>query len=480
MKNKKVIGREHEISILQKLLLKDEAQFVAMYGRRRVGKTFLIKQTYKNSIVFECTALQNATKAEQIENFWGVFSKVNKNSKAMPTTWLQVFAHLAEYINKIKTPASGKKVIFLDEIPWYDTPKSGFFAAFTGFWNTYCSHRSDVLLIICGSAASWIVKKIINNKGGLHNRVSRSIQLQPFTIKEVAQFLQLKKIQLSDSDITLLYMLCGGIPYYLNQVDNARSIANIIDDLFLDKNAALKNEYNNLYAALFTNHNRHLAVVAALANKQKGMSRKEIVSKTKLSSGGLLTETLEELEQCSFITKSYDILKSKADALYRLVDEYSLFYYKFLKVKSQIIKGSTLYNSQKFKIWCGYAFENFCLKHHQFIAEALGISGVPYKVYSFLEKGNQDYKGAQIDMIIDREDKYAHLIEVKYLSTPLQINASIKDNIQQKKNLLTKKLGAKKIIFTTLITIHHSDRNKHYLEAITNEVVIKGPQFIKL
>jgi len=233
-----VIGRQKEVKILKELLGKRGSQFVAVYGRRRVGKTYLIRKTYKSDIRFECTAMHGVSKKEQLLHFWLELQKVFKKSYLPPDSWTEAFAYLEEYIENVKSKKSGKKVIFLDEISWYDTSRSGFLPAFTQFWNSYCDKRSDVLLVICGSAASWIIDKVINDRGGLHNRLTRSIRLLPFDIKEMSQLLKSNKVKLSKKDIIQLYMILGGIPYYLNLVEPGKGIAEILDDLFFSDQAA--------------------------------------------------------------------------------------------------------------------------------------------------------------------------------------------------------------------------------------------------
>jgi uncharacterized protein len=470
-----LVGREEESRILNKVLLSKQPEFVAIYGRRRIGKTFLVRQVYKDSIVFETSALHDVNKYEQIENFWQDLIKRYNPKAVVPNGWKQVFNHLEQYLDQVKIPKSGKKIIFIDELPWYDTAKSGFLSAITAFWNGYCTRHADIILVICGSAASWIIKKVVNDRGGLHNRLTRTIRLQPFTIKETTSYLNAKNIKLSDRDLLILYMLLGGIPYYFNFVEKGKGVPEILDDLFLGKNATLRDEFTNLYPSLFKNHAKHVDIIKTLSSKQKGMTRSEIVAKSAFETGGWLTETLEELVQCDFIIRMNDFAQSKSDGLYRLTDEYSRFYIKFLMNNNKSTSGTTLYNSQKFRIWLGYTFENFCIKHHKEIVAALGISGIAYSVHSYIEKGNTTNNGSQIDMLIDREDAYIHIIEAKFYDAPYKMKLEDKKNIIEKRNsLLTK---TKKNIFTTLITNIECVKNEHYHEVISNEIVVRDGRF---
>ncbi|HMP29173.1 MAG TPA: ATP-binding protein [Saprospiraceae bacterium] len=474
-----IIGRRVETRILINLLEKKESQFLAVYGRRRVGKTYLIRQVYKESIVFETSALHDVTKSEQIINFWEDLLKYYNPKMIMPNHWKKVFTQLENYLDSTKLPKSGKKVVFIDEIPWYDTPKSGFLPAFTAFWNGYCTQRDDILLVICGSAASWIIKKVINNKGGLHNRITGFLQLQPFDIAETSAYLLSKNIKLSDRDLMTLYMMIGGIPYYLNHIEKGQGIPEILDNLFLSKHAALSQEFQNLYPALYKNHQKHLDIIKVLSEKQKGLTRNNIITNAHLDSGGWLSETLDELVLCGFVLKTSDFDKSKADGLFRLTDEYTIFYFRFLMSSSKIMSGLTLYNSQKFKIWLGLAFENFCMKHHKQIIEALGISGLTYSVHSFLEKGSKMNLGSQIDMVINREDAYIHIIEAKFHDAPYTMTLSDKNKIIQKRNSLISKTKTPKTVFTTFLVNQPSIKNEHYLEVVSNEIIIQGGKFEK-
>jgi AAA+ ATPase superfamily predicted ATPase len=471
--NRDIIGRQREVKILRNVLTNRGSQFVGLYGRRRVGKTYLIRQVYKADIKYECTAMHGVSKRVQLEHFWRELLQVHRSKDLPPTSWAEAFARLAEYLTTVKPGKSGKKVVFLDEISWYDTPRSGFLPAFTQFWNGYCDKQTDIVLVICGSAASWIIEKIVNNRGGLHNRLTRTLRLLPFDLQDASKLLAANRVKLSKKDIIQLYMLVGGIPYYLNLVERGKGIAGIMDDLFFGEQAALAREFDNLYAALFKNHEKHLAVVSALSNKGKGLTRKQIIQSTKLASGGWLTLILEELEQCGFIVKSRDIDKASEDGLYRLIDEYTLFYYKFLANKRTSTTGAGVANSQSFKVWSGFAFENLCIKHHKLIAQALGFPGIAYDVYSFVDKGTLESDGSQIDMVIDRADPYINVVEAKYHNEPYKMTKSAAQSITHKVNSLRRKTGTAKTIFTTLVTVRGAVSNTHFTEVVTNEVIFE-------
>jgi hypothetical protein len=468
----KLIGRIEEAKIMQSLLDKEGPAFLAMYGRRRIGKTYLIREVYQSYIVFECSGLHQKDMRQQLESFWLTIIENTVGEKpAMPKTWLQAFALLKQHINQLS--GKKKKVIFLDEIAWFETPKSGFLAALDNFWNQYLSKRKDVILVICGSAASWIIDKVINNKGGLHNRVTNHIQLMSFTLAETKDFLAAQSVKLTYKDITTLYMCIGGVPYYLKDIQAGQSVAHILDNLFFKPQANLKNEFGNLYASLFKNSNLHVAIVAALANKNKGLTRKEILAITGINSGGGFSVLLNELVACGFIKIIYPINKTKEEALYRLMDEYSIFYYKFLVNSKPNNSWLQMANAQTYKIWLGYAFENCCIKHVAQIKKELGISGIISNDYSWISKGNKTQKGTQIDFIIDRNDNCINVLEFKYYDTQFEITKAYAEQMLEKITIFKTATKTKKNVFITMLTTNGVKKNEYYLSAITNELVLE-------
>lgn len=469
----KLSGRQKEVKLLKNLLKKEQPEFVAIYGRRRVGKTFLIRETYKENIVFECAGLHQKDFGQQLENFWLALLEYNDGVKidTLPKTWLQAFAQLKIYIKRLK--GNQKKIIFLDEISWFETNRSGFLAALDNFWNQFCTKREDIILIICGSAASWIIKKVINNRGGLHNRITTHLKLAPFTLNETKAFLELNKVQLTLKDIAQLYMSVGGIPFYLKDVKAGKSIPQILDDLFFIPQATLRNEFSNLYAALFKNHELHELIVGTLFTKNKGLTRSELIKATKIPSGGGLSEILKELIECGFIKMTYPINKKKTDALYRLVDEYTIFYFRFLAENKTNTSWVKMANKPTYKIWSGYAFENLCIKHSYQIKKALEIGGVITNEYSWIQKGTKNSKGTQIDFIIDRDDNCMNLLELKYYNAEFEITKQYAAQLREKVQVFKKATATKKNIFLTMLTIYGTKVNDHYLGIITNQLMIE-------
>ncbi|MEX0813834.1 MAG: ATP-binding protein [Chitinophagales bacterium] len=460
-------GREKEVKRLEKALKSDKAELIAIFGRRRVGKTFLIREVYQSHIQFELTGLHNGLMADQLENFH--FSLSNKlDSIEKPKSWLQAFGQLSEYMDGLSSKK--KKVIFIDEFPWLATRKSKFLMAFEHFWNSYAVKKNDLIVVICGSAASYMVKKIVRNKGGLHNRITEKIRLLPFNLYETKLFLKSKKIHYSDYDILKIYMTIGGVPFYLDKLEKGESVPQAIDRMFFHKDAPLRNEFKDVFASLFENHERHSAVIRALANSRKGISRKQILKKTGLVTGGRLTQTLEELEESGFIEVYHSFGNLKKDALYRLNDEYSLFYLKFIEQSRAKGKGTWLAksNGQAYKSWLGFSFETVCLKHIEEIKKALGIAAVDSENHSWSDK-NED-EGAQIDLLIDRADNVINICEMKFYSAEFTIDKKYANELRNKVNLFRENSNTRKNLFLTMITTYGLKQNPYSLELVQNEL----------
>lgn len=466
-----VAGRKHEIQLLQQLLEKQQGSFVALYGRRRIGKTYLIRQVYAQQLVFECSGLHQRDLKQQLENFWLALASADPSRRTLPPkSWLQAFDQLRAYVSSL--PPTGKKVVFLDEIAWFDTPRSGFLAALDSFWNQFCSRRDDIILVICGSAASWIIDKIINDRGGLHNRITMHIRLLPFTLSETRSFLEMNNVALTPKDIAHLYMCVGGIPFYLADLQPGRSVPQLLDDLFFGPQARLRNEYQNLYAALFKNSTLHEAVVKALATKNRGLTRSEIMSATKLPSGGRLTLTLDELIACGFVREVANLDKSKANVIYQLIDEYTIFYFRFLAGKQPSSSWQQLVGTSAYKAWTGVAFESLCLKHTQQIKKSLGISGIITTEYGWSLAGTDTRKGAQIDLLIDRADNCINLFEIKFYDAEFEVTKAYAEQLRQKVTTFKQQTRTRKNVFLTLLTVYGVVTNAHYLSVVTNQLVL--------
>lgn len=463
-----LIGRKPEKEILVNALKSNNSELIVVYGRRRIGKTFLIREVYKKHIIFEFSGAHKANYTGQIQNFNLTLKEVYP--KATPAeNWIESFYQLRHYIDKQKSKQ--KKVIFIDEFPWLDTRKSNFLAAFDIFWNTYASKRKDLVIVICGSAAAYMIKNIIKNKGGLHNRLTQTIQLSPFNLNETEQLLKRNKIKLSRYDILQLHMAMGGVPHYLEKIKLGESAAQAIDRLCFTKNGFLRLEFKLIFASLFDQYDNHETIIRTLAHVRKGLTRTALLTKSKINSGGTLSKTLEELEQSGFIEK-YAPYQGNKDALYRLTDEYSMFYIKFIENTKPTNKSvwMKMQGQQSYKIWSGFSFETICIKHIEQIKEALKIGGINSTHGSWLEKNNDN--GIQIDLLIDRDDNVINLCEMKFYNTEFVLDKKYANELAKKANIFTQTSNTKKSIFTTFISTYGLYKNTYSRQYIQNELTM--------
>ncbi len=469
-----LIGRENEKEKLDLLLQSGQAEFLAVYGRRRVGKTFLIRHHLARQIVFDISGTKDGSKEQQLYNFYQEYIKRNKGKKKkqLPGNWHDAFNYLAAYLSALpKTKI--KKVVFIDEMPWLDTSKSEFIPALEFFWNQHASRMNHLLLIACGSASSWIRKKLIQARGGLYNRITQRMKLMPFNLYETELFIHSLGARLTRYQVLELYMVMGGIPFYLKEIEKGKSAAQLIDSICFSPQGLLTQEYEQLYHSLFKNAETHITIIEALAAHPQGMSRMEVAKKTKLSEGSL-SRSLEELTECDFISLYQPLLNKKKESVYKLTDLYSLFYLKFIKPNKGKGKKTweQLCTQSSYKVWSGYAFENICMMHILQVKAALGISGVYTRYNSWKFKGNDALPGVQIDMIIDRADQTINLCEAKFTRENFAITKPIAELLRRKKAIFKQATRTKKSAFITLLTTYPALKNKYYLEEIENEVTM--------
>ncbi|MBS1512511.1 MAG: AAA family ATPase [Bacteroidetes bacterium] len=472
MTNRIIIGRNEERQALAEMEAANGADMLAITGRRRVGKTYLVRTYFGRRLHFEFSGVLNADNGQQLQGFSIALTRFSGKRKAMavPGNWMDAFHALTEYLDSLKKEK--KLVVFIDELPWLDTHKSKFLPALDWFWNSWAV-KKNILVIICGSAASWMANKIINNKGGLHNRVTRRIHLKPFTLSETEAFLKHNGVTLSRYHILQLYMTLGGVPHYLKEVKKGQSAAQNISRICFEKNGLLVNEFQNLYHALYKNADQHIRIIKALASKQKGLSRSEILKATKLKDGGTFGKFLEELEQADFIASYQPFGRVKKDMLYRLIDEYSLFYLKFMYNRKNI-NWMQLAALPVYKSWSGYAFENVCSKHINKIKAALGIAAVYTEEYSFLSKGSNANDGAQIDLLIDRNDNAINICEVKCYDTPFTISKTYAADLKRKLMVFQEKTQTKKSLFVILIAAYGIVPNTYSNEILQQVITMES------
>ena len=467
-----IIGRERERRLLDRCEQSGKPEFVAVYGRRRVGKTYLITEHFNNKFSFSMTGISGGTMKEQLREFSRALAKHYHGETPEPKDWHAAFGLLEERITK--DPTLGKKVIFIDELPWLDTQKSGFISALEHFWNAFASRRPDILLIVCGSAASWMIKNLIDNYGGLHNRVTETIIVEPYRLSDCEAYYRSKGVAFNRQQIAEAYMILGGIPYYMDAMDKMYGLNQNIDLLLFEKNAKLGNEFSRLYHSLFRHADNHIRAVEALAKNSTGMTRKELSDASGISDGGGLTKVLAELESCGLVGRSFDFKKKRNGDYFKLTDFYSLFYFKYLKNRKNTDPyfWTNYLSDPAHRVWCGYAFEKLCMAHIGQIKQRLGISGVITNVHAF--RSSHQKGGAQIDLVIDRRDDTINLCECRYYNKPYTLTAGDAEDLERKKDVFLRETGTKKSIHMTMITAnglaHNAFRNDIQAEIVLDDL----------
>lgn len=449
-----LIGRNKEVAELISLLEGDRSEFVAVYGRRRVGKTFLIREAFNYKFAFQHTGILDASLSEQLSEFRESLYSAGMKKCAKPRSWHEAF-HLLERL--LESNTSEKKIVFIDELPWMDTPRSNFIRALDHFWNGWATMRKDIILIVCGSATSWIIDKVIKNYGGLHNRVTRQIYLKPFTLGECEKYCKSEKLGYTRRQILEAYMIMGGVPYYWSFLQRGQSLAQNIDRIFFSDSGELRYEFKALYASLFRSPESHLAVITALAKKKFGMLRNEILADTGLTDNESFSRVMEELEQCGFIRKYNCLGKKSKDATYQLIDNFTLFHFNFMMENTNLNNHfwSSQQNSPLHNTWAGLAFERVCLQHVEQIRRALGFSAVISSEYSWTYKSkDSEDKGVQIDLLIDRNDQVINLCEMKCSNDVYTIDAEEDARLRRRISTFIRESKTKKSVFLTMITTY--------------------------
>jgi hypothetical protein len=462
-----IFGRNNEIKIFNEAMTSRQSEFIAVTGRRRIGKTFLINTFFKEDICFYMTGVQNQTIKVQLRAFANELAYRQKKIVSAPEDWIEAFAILRDYVETVKT--TKRKVIFFDELAWIDTPRSGFLQIFAHFWNSWAAWTKDIVLVIAGSSTSWIVNKVYNDRGGLHNRVTKRIWLEPFKLHETEAFFKSRNITLSRYDIVVLYMALGGVPFYLNEVKSGESATQCIERLCFAEGGILKNEFENLYASIFNQPETHLKIVKTLAQYPHGMERNDLLKQSKVTNSGGATKVLDELVATGYLNYMIPLNKKSNGGKYILADFYSRFYLNFINNR-KITNWLSQIDSSAYKTWCGLAFEWLCHYHRKEIVKALGISGIRTSTSYLNIKDETGKMTAQIDMLIDRADNAINLCEIKFSNDIYTLSKAEGDNIRKKMFYLQEQLKKRKSIFPIMITTFGCEKNMHYLGVITNQL----------
>ena len=462
-----MVGREYEIRELNRLYDRKKAELVAVYGRRRVGKTYLIDETFEGRITFRHAGLapeeeetDKSRMRAQLDHFYSSLVLFGAEVKKKPDSWFEAFLMLEQHLQKIDD--GSRQLVFFDELPWLDTPRSRFVKAFEGFWNNWGCHRKNLMVVVCGSANSWILDELINNHGGLYDRVTYEIKLSPFTLCECKEFFKANNVNFSDYDIVQSYMIFGGIPFYLGYMDGELSLAQNVDRVFFADNAKLKFEYDRLFESAFVNPSAVKAIVELLYTNNNGFTRSEITSKLGITDGGRLSRNLNSLIASDFIMKYVPFGCGKRDEHYKLVDPFCIFYNHFVRFQKGTNKRFWQQNvtAPAGATWRGFAFERVCFNHVEQLKAALGIADVITSVSAWT-KISDDMGGTQIDMLIVRNDNVINMCEIKYYGDDFVVDNQYYRRLMSRQEMLAAKVSRKYSIYNTLITTFGLKKNEY-------------------
>ena len=464
-----MVGRDREIQRLKSLYNSGNAELVAIHGRRRVGKTYLVNETFKGRFTFRHAGLSpvemdnaqgESPLRKQLKHFYNSLLLHGMKKGRCPDNWLDAFLMLEMFLESKNDDR--RQLVFLDELPWMDTQKSGFVTAFEGFWNTWGCNHDNLMIIVCGSSTSWIMDKLINSHGGLYNRVTYEIKLSPFTLKECEDFYKSRKIKISKYDIVQAYMIVGGIPYYMNYFEKGLSLAQNVDQLFFASNAMLKYEYDRLFASVFSNPEMMKGIVECLSTKNNGYTSKEISLMTGYTKGGTFSEALKALVASDFIIGYVPFGSGKREKRYRLMDTFCIFYLKFVKNHDTLMDTFWQQNimSQSIVSWRGFAFENVCFNHISQIKNALGINGVNTKQSAWSNRPENN-DGTQIDLIIERKDNVVNMCEMKFYTRKFASNKDYHKIMTNRQAVLEETIPKGMVVHSTLITTYGLEYNEY-------------------
>lgn len=451
----KIIGRNKELAELKRCMDSNRSEFVIVYGRRRVGKTFLVDSYFGSKYDFSFVGGYRLSKDKQLRSFAKAIKKAAKlETQPIFKDWTEAFDALEEYLESL--PEDRKKVIFIDEMPWIDTPQSDFLESLEMFWNGWGARRDDIVFVATGSASSWMMDKIVENTGGLHARITNNIYVRPFTLHETEEYLIDRGFNVGKYQILQLYMIMGGVPFYLSLLDPKETIIANIDRLFFRTNGELRIEFDELYNAIFSKADKYLEIVNLLFRNKEGLTYDQISKKINLD-GGRLSIVLRNLVRCDFVISYQQFGNKTKGSLYKLSDFYTLFYYKFIESNDSKDEQwwSRNFNSAAVESWQGTAFERVCLCHLPQIRQKLGISGISTSASSWRQVSNpktDTKKGGQIDLVIERADRFINLCEIKFSISPYKITADYENKLRERMTIFKESTKTTASLQNTFIT----------------------------
>lgn len=437
MNTTNIIGRKRELETIDRLYRSDKSEFLAIYGRRRVGKSYLVDEAFRDELAFSVVGTfkkcedgeETIYKKTQLRHFYrSLLDYGLDDSYQEPENWLDAFDLLKKLLI---SNDRRRKVIFIDELPWLAGPKSSELIEELGyFWNSWAAKQRDVFLIVCGSATSWMLDNVIRDYGGLHGRLTEKIYLAPFSLAETGAYYRSKGFHMSDYEIALSYMAIGGIPYYMDRMRADRTLNQNINEFYF-RNVTIDQEFRDIYTGLFQSAERYIDIVSSLAGKFYGMTRNELLENTKLKGGGTFTRMMDNLQECGIVRSFSRYGKQRKETIYQLCDFFTLFYLNFVGHKKQRTDWTSFQRSHEYESWSGRTFELLCSRHIDRIRDALRIKSVGQ---DYCWSGQTpDGRNVQVDMVIPSPDERTdYLCEMKFSESRYFVTADYEKNLLDK------------------------------------------------
>jgi hypothetical protein len=428
------VGRKNELRMLNDAYRSGKDELVVLYGRRRIGKSSLVKRfAEKKKAYYEFEALEGETTPGQINHFLQQLKKQIDDpilDSVRFANWEQVFTYLTEKV--INRKSKVKKILFLDELPWMAAGRIRLVSLLKYYWDNHWKSK-HVMLILCGSVASFMVKKVLHSNA-LYGRTTIEILLKGFSPEEAARLLSKKRSR----EETLNYQLVfGGVPKYLEQINTSQSFNKNMNTLCFSPHGIMLKEVERIFYSQFREPRTYLKIINLLKNGIFSLS--EISSKTKIPSGGGLKQYLKNLERAEMIRSyiPFDRSGNSKFKKYTLADEFLVFFFKYMGPNLRVIKESSsrrlfeTLTQNSFDSWLGFAFERFCLKHAGLLALVMDFADDILLASPYFKKNDERF---QIDLLYQRADRVITVCEIKHQN--IKIGTNIIPEMQRKCALL--------------------------------------------
>lgn len=460
-----IIGRKAEQRDLDEWCHSAKPELICVYGRRRVGKTYLVQNAFEGQFAFFATGSDDRRNAVQLKAFHAALRRAGCAERTVPQDWFEAFNRLRLALEQpdVVRASCGRRVVFLDEFPWLAAKRSDFLAAFSDFWNGWASCQSDLVVIICGSATSWIVKNILENTASMYNRVTRQLYVAPFDLHDVEEMTQSLRLGWSRDAVLQCYLVFGGLPYYLDMLDRRKSLSQNIDALCLGTNAPLRREVPLLMEASLGNAPLHRAILRELAQSKVGIRRMDLANRVEGGTTGSFKRALDDLEKCGYIRCYTNRYERRKPSVYQLVDPFLLFGFRFMVDRAPdghgLVSWKDFERTPAYYAWRGNAFEIACVNHTRQIKHAIGISAV--KTEDFPWSSSTSEPGAQIDMVIERADGVTNLCEMKYTDGPFVADREFEEDMARRRRVFQIESATKNTVQSVLVCPQGLRPNTH-------------------